>query len=75
MIDILKFKAVLGIRIRQFREKLGLSQEEAAERCGLEVFVYREIERGVRNIDILLFEKVVMGLDMTYDDFVRPESS
>ena len=37
MIFVLKFKAALGINIRQFRESLGLSQKEAADKAAAAV--------------------------------------
>lgn len=38
-----------GARIRYFRLKIGLSQEELAERCGLDRAYVGGIERGERN--------------------------
>lgn len=72
---MLKFKAALGISIRQFRESLGMSQQEAADMTGLEFAVYSDVERGVHDIDIRIFEKIAMGLQMTYEDFEKPQSS
>jgi transcriptional regulator with XRE-family HTH domain len=38
-----------GARIRYFRLKIGLSQEQLAERCGLDRAYLGGIERGERN--------------------------
>ena len=75
MIFVLKFKAALGINIRQFRESLGLSQKEAADKSGLEFAVYSDVEWGVHDIDITVFEKIATGLQMTYEDFSTPQGS
>ena len=61
---ILKMRKALGFSVRNFRESLGISQEEAAYRCCMDVRVYGNVERGVDNFEIETLEKIVEGLGM-----------
>jgi transcriptional regulator with XRE-family HTH domain len=51
-----------GRAIRRICEEQEITQEEAAERCGLHRTYYSGIERGVRNISLRNIEKVSKGL-------------
>jgi transcriptional regulator with XRE-family HTH domain len=51
-----------GRAIRRLREKQSISQEEAAERCGLHRTYYSGVERGVRNLSLVNIEKIANGL-------------
>ena len=51
-----------GRAIRRIREEQEISQEEAAERCGLHRTYYSGIERGVRNVSIVNIERIARGL-------------
>jgi transcriptional regulator with XRE-family HTH domain len=51
-----------GRAIRRIRERQGINQEEAAERCGLHRTYYSGIERGIRNISLVNIEKIAKGL-------------
>ena len=51
-----------GRTVRRLREKQGITQEEAAYRCGLHRTYYSGIERGVRNVSLVNIEKVAKGL-------------
>ncbi|MGB8582962.1 MAG: helix-turn-helix transcriptional regulator [Candidatus Sulfotelmatobacter sp.] len=51
-----------GRAIRRLREQQGISQEVAAERCGLHRTYYSGIERGVRNLSLVNIEKIAKGL-------------
>ena len=51
-----------GRAIRRIREEQEITQEEAAERCGLHRTYYSGIERGVRNVSIVNVEKIAKGL-------------
>jgi transcriptional regulator with XRE-family HTH domain len=51
-----------GRAVRRVREAQKITQEEAAERCGLHRTYYSGIERGVRNVSLVNVEKIARGL-------------
>ena len=51
-----------GRAIRRVREEQDITQEEAADRCGLHRTYYSGIERGVRNVSLVNIEKIAKGL-------------
>lgn len=54
-----------GMRIRERRLELKLSQEELAEKTDLHRNYVGGIERGERNISLLIFLRLARGLNMT----------
>lgn len=42
----------VGSNLRNFREGMGISQEELADRCGLHRTYVGSVERGERNISL-----------------------
>jgi transcriptional regulator with XRE-family HTH domain len=42
----------LGANVRKYRDALGLSQEELADRCGLHRTYVGSVERGERNVSL-----------------------
>lgn len=54
----------VGQKIRLHREKLGLSQEEFAERCGLHRTYVGSVERGERNITLNTLAKLSDALNI-----------
>lgn len=58
----LDIRVRFGRAIRRLREKQRISQEEAAERCGLHRTYYSGIERGVRNVSLVNIERIAKGL-------------
>lgn len=55
----------LGLRIRNLRNKLGLTQVELAEKVGLDRSFLADVERGKRNISILNLGLIAEGLGVT----------
>ena len=53
---------LLGGAIKAQREKLGLSQEKLAERCGFDRTYISMLERGTRNPSLLNLLKLAVGL-------------
>jgi transcriptional regulator with XRE-family HTH domain len=47
-----------GRAVRQRRQKLGVSQEEFADMCGLDRTYIGGIERGERNLSLVNIEKI-----------------
>ncbi len=61
---------ILGKRIRDRRQVLGLSQEEMAARCGLHRTYYGSVERGERNIALQNIVRIADALDLDPSDLV-----
>lgn len=59
----------VGKKIRQLREKLGLSNRQLAIKAGLSQPVMNRIENGNRKADIETIEKICDALGITLIDF------
>ncbi|MFV3116630.1 helix-turn-helix domain-containing protein [Gordonia amicalis] len=53
-----------GRRVLARRTELGLSQEKAAERCGLHWTYLGQVERGRRNVTLHNILKIAAGLEI-----------
>jgi transcriptional regulator with XRE-family HTH domain len=60
-----------GRAIRRIRKEQQLSQEQAAERCGMHRTYYSGIERGVRNVSLLNVAKIAKGLKASLPDIFK----
>ncbi|RMX08812.1 XRE family transcriptional regulator [Corticibacter populi] len=58
----------LGIAVRQLREKQGWSQEELAERSGLNRSYVGEVERGRVVASVVTAQKIAQALDVSVVD-------
>lgn len=56
--------AVIGSRIKGFRKRKKLSQEQLAERCNLHPTYIGQLERGEKNATLESIQKVATGLDI-----------
>lgn len=54
--------ARLGKNVRKRRERLGVSQEEFATKCGFDRTYISLIERGRRNISLMNLIRIASGL-------------
>ena len=52
----------VGLNLKRFRQKLGLSQEAFAFKAGLHRTYISGIERGVRNPTVLVLEEIASAL-------------
>lgn len=62
-------KILVGKRVRELRNKLGISQEELADIAGLDRTYITSIECGKRNISIVNIERVARALGVTLREF------
>jgi transcriptional regulator with XRE-family HTH domain len=60
-----------GQRIRELREKRGLSQEGFAEKVGLDRTYISGIERGVRNPTLLTVQRLADGLGISIEKLMK----
>lgn len=61
----------LGIRCKQLRENINLSQEKFALSIEMDRTYYSSIENGRRNVSIRNLEKIAKGFGITIDELVR----
>jgi transcriptional regulator with XRE-family HTH domain len=57
-----------GRAIRQRRQKLGVSQEEFADMCGLDRTYIGGVERGERNLSLVNIEKLAKTFDISLSE-------
>ncbi len=60
-----------GKALRQRRRKLGVSQEEFADLCGLDRTYVGGIERGERNLALVNIEKLAKALKISLSELFR----
>ena len=54
----------LGTNLRAARKKLGLTQEEVAERSGVQAGEVSRIERGLRDPQVSTLEKLAKAVEV-----------
>ena len=59
----------IGTRIRQYRKRAGLTQEELALNAGLTVSFLGDIERDTKKPSIESLEKLLKALGISFQDF------
>ncbi len=57
-----------GKAVRYFRIRLGISQEEFANRCGLHRTYISDIERGNRNVGLCNIDAIAHGLSISLEE-------
>jgi len=62
-------KIVVGKRVKELRNKLGISQEELADLASLDRTYITSVECGRRNISIVNIEKLAIALKVTLAEF------
>lgn len=63
--------AYIGKNIKAFRQKLGLSQAEVAEYCGIQREMISYYENGTREVSLLHLEKIAEFLNIDMDTFLE----
>lgn len=65
----LDIRLKVGLRIKELRTNLGMSQESFANSIGMARTYFAEVETGKRNISIINLEKIAIGLGVTLSQF------
>ncbi len=60
-----------GKALRKRRQRLGVSQEEFADICGLDRTYIGGIERGERNLSLVNIEKIARALRLSLSELFR----
>jgi transcriptional regulator with XRE-family HTH domain len=63
----------IGNRIREFREKTGMSQEAAAFKAGYDRSYWGQIERGEKSITIVTLYDFICTVETTVAEFFSGE--
>lgn len=58
-------------RIKELRAKTGLSQEKFAMKIGMDRSYFASVESGKRNISIKNLEKIINGLNVSFEEFFK----
>lgn len=64
-------KLLVGKRVRELRNNMGISQEELADLAGLDRTYITSVECGKRNISIVNIEKLTNALQVSLKEFFR----
>lgn len=64
-VRIANIKKPFGLSVRTRRTRLGISQEELAERAGLHRTYVCDVERGARNVSLESIEKLARALEVS----------
>jgi transcriptional regulator with XRE-family HTH domain len=70
-VTLLDVRIRFGRAVRGRRQKLGASQEEFADMCGLDRTYMGGIERGERNLSLVNIEKIALGFHITLAELFR----
>lgn len=60
-----------GKAVRKRRHRLGVSQEEFADMCGLDRTYIGGIERGERNVALINIERIAKALRISLPELFR----
>ena len=63
-----------GIKVKKFRINKGWSQEKLALNADLDRTYIPSIEKGERNVSIVVIEKIAIALDVDIEDFFDSNS-
>ena len=62
----------VGLRIKDLRKNVGISQEKLALIAGIDRTYLASVENSKRNVSIINLEKIVLALDCSLADFFSP---
>ena len=67
------FKARIGLRVKQLRAEVHLTQGALSSRIGLNRSYLAEVETGKRNVSAVNIERICNGLGVSVADFFADE--
>lgn len=62
-------RQALGRRIKELRRRLGITQEELADRAGMHWSYLSDLERGEQTPTLDMLNRLAHGLDVTLAEF------
>jgi transcriptional regulator with XRE-family HTH domain len=72
---MIKIQEKYGIKVKEFRIKKGWSQEKLALNADLDRTYIPSIEKGERNVSIVVIEKIAIALEVDIEDFFNFNST
>ncbi len=66
--------SILAENIKDFRKRMGLSQESLAEKCNLHRTYIGSVERGERNVTLSTLEVIAKTLEVSVVDLLTEGS-
>lgn len=64
----------IGLRIKQYRTDLKLTQEALAFKAEVDKTYLNEVENGKRNVSVINLEKIINALEVSIKNFFCDES-
>ena len=64
-------RAAIAVRLREVREKAGLTPSEVARRTGMAIGNYYQLERGSGNPTVATVIRIAEGLEVDPGDLLR----
>lgn len=65
----MSIKVKVGLRIKELRNKIGISQEALANKAEIDRTYITDVENGRRNISIENLSKLINALEIPFKDF------
>lgn len=65
----------VGIKVRNFREKLNMSRSDFSKVTGISASYLSEIERGIKNPTIEILQKICTAFDVTLSELLEETPS
>jgi transcriptional regulator with XRE-family HTH domain len=62
-------KQKVGLRIRELRRNLEISQEGLANKSNVDRTYVTDVENGRRNVSLEILERIMKGLNTSFADF------
>ena len=66
-------RKLVGRNVRRLRDRLGLTQEQFAEKSGFSQQYISDLERGLRNPTVVTLFELSQALGVSHVELVRPE--
>ena len=63
----------VGLRIRELRQNLKLTQEALAFKAEIDKTYINEVENGKRNVSVINLEKIIHALEVQLKEFFNHE--
>ena len=60
---------IIGRRIKELRHAQSISQEELSYRSGVHRTYIASLEMGKRNVSVIVLDKIIKGLNITFREF------